>query len=302
MKNKITVLLFMLSFSLLSFSQTIGDYVDVVYLNNGTVVKGVIVEQVPGQSVKIMTPNGTEYTYAIQEISRFTREAKAKNTTTYNTTTTTTTTNSGTTASCDKSKASCDKSKASCDKSKKCSDSKGCCANATKKGFTMNADVLLNKASSGLRVTPGYRFGRLGNIGLAVGLEAINHKETYDFPALTLNIAYSGEILNNKITPFYQLEAGYAFSLDRYGYNRQHLYSVEDLYTDRSVLDYGGPMGGLAFGVKFYTKKKISYKVAVDARASSNFSDTHSTVEGVETFTKDFDITPGIGLRFGIGF
>ena len=48
---------------------------DVVYLKNGGVVRGIIVEQVPGVSIKIQTADGNIFVYKIEEVERMTKEA-----------------------------------------------------------------------------------------------------------------------------------------------------------------------------------------------------------------------------------
>src|SRR5205085_2634048 len=48
---------------------------DVVYLKNGQVLRGVIIEQVPGQSIKIETPSGSVFVFKMEEIDRISKEA-----------------------------------------------------------------------------------------------------------------------------------------------------------------------------------------------------------------------------------
>ena len=71
MKKLITILFFMLV-TTLSFAQ--GNYQDVVYLKNGSIIKGVIVEQVPNKSIKIETSGGSVFVYTMDEIEKLTRE------------------------------------------------------------------------------------------------------------------------------------------------------------------------------------------------------------------------------------
>ena len=47
---------------------------DVVYLKNGDIVWGTIVEQIPGESLKIQTADGSVFVYAINEISKIVKE------------------------------------------------------------------------------------------------------------------------------------------------------------------------------------------------------------------------------------
>ncbi|MDR0332749.1 MAG: hypothetical protein LBI15_04725 [Dysgonamonadaceae bacterium] len=47
---------------------------DVVYLKNGSVIRGVIIEQVPNVSIKIQSREGNIFAYRMDEIERFTKE------------------------------------------------------------------------------------------------------------------------------------------------------------------------------------------------------------------------------------
>ena len=50
------------------------DMQDVVYLKNGSIIHGTIIEQVPGVSIKIKTADGNTYVYKMEEISKTTKE------------------------------------------------------------------------------------------------------------------------------------------------------------------------------------------------------------------------------------
>ncbi|CEN39008.1 hypothetical protein CCYN2B_60001 [Capnocytophaga cynodegmi] len=47
---------------------------DVVYLKNGGVIKGEIIEQVPNISIKIQTKDGNVFVYEMDEISKISKE------------------------------------------------------------------------------------------------------------------------------------------------------------------------------------------------------------------------------------
>lgn len=47
---------------------------ETIYLKNGSVIKGDIVEQVPGQTLKIKTADGSMFVYSIDEVERITNE------------------------------------------------------------------------------------------------------------------------------------------------------------------------------------------------------------------------------------
>lgn len=54
-----------------------GNMRDVVYLKNGGMVKGIIVEQVPGVSIKLQTSDGSLFVYKFEEIEKMTKEQYA---------------------------------------------------------------------------------------------------------------------------------------------------------------------------------------------------------------------------------
>lgn len=65
----ITIVLMLLSIS--AFAQ---QWIDVVYLNNGSIIKGQILEQIPGQTVKIETANGSVFVFQAEQITRISKE------------------------------------------------------------------------------------------------------------------------------------------------------------------------------------------------------------------------------------
>ena len=40
-----------------------NNYQDVVYLRNGSIIRGVIIEQIPNESLKIQTPGGSVFVF-----------------------------------------------------------------------------------------------------------------------------------------------------------------------------------------------------------------------------------------------
>ena len=50
------------------------NYQEVVYLKNGSVIRGMIIEQIPNQSVKIQTSDGNIFVYQISEVEKITKE------------------------------------------------------------------------------------------------------------------------------------------------------------------------------------------------------------------------------------
>ena len=75
MKKLLFVSLFIL-FSLISFAQS--EHIDVVYLKNGTIVKGMIIELIPKKSLKIKTADESVFSYEINEVEKITKEPLVK--------------------------------------------------------------------------------------------------------------------------------------------------------------------------------------------------------------------------------
>jgi len=75
MKQKLFLfLLFSMTFCG-SFAQSMDE---VVYLKNGSAIRGTVIEQVPGESVKIKTSDGSIFVYKMSEIEKITKEEKTK--------------------------------------------------------------------------------------------------------------------------------------------------------------------------------------------------------------------------------
>jgi hypothetical protein len=50
------------------------ERVDVVYLKDGSIIRGTIVEQVPGETIRIKTSGGSEFVFQMEEVKRITSE------------------------------------------------------------------------------------------------------------------------------------------------------------------------------------------------------------------------------------
>jgi Outer membrane protein beta-barrel domain len=77
--EKLITNLIYISLSLLFIANIYAqEDIDVVYLKNGTIIKGKIIEQVPNQSYKIKTRNGSIFVCKIEEIEKITVEEVAE--------------------------------------------------------------------------------------------------------------------------------------------------------------------------------------------------------------------------------
>lgn len=70
--KKVICLLLLLFICVLGFSQTI--YEEVIYLKNGSIIRGVIIEQIPGKSYKIKTKDRNVFVFKAEEVEKITKE------------------------------------------------------------------------------------------------------------------------------------------------------------------------------------------------------------------------------------
>tara|TARA_Y100001968_G_C19378721_1_gene729132 strand:- start:944 stop:1501 length:558 start_codon:yes stop_codon:yes gene_type:complete len=64
------------------FSQAYQDYEDVIYLNNGSVIYGIIIEQIPNEQIKIQSGKNV-FVYKMEDVQKIAKELKVNNTHTY---------------------------------------------------------------------------------------------------------------------------------------------------------------------------------------------------------------------------
>lgn len=70
----------LISFALLFGTLNVGaqKMQETVYLKNGSIIKGTIVEQVPNESLKIRTADGSLFVYQMSEVTKITKEEEVK--------------------------------------------------------------------------------------------------------------------------------------------------------------------------------------------------------------------------------
>ena len=72
MKKLFLTLTMLMAFSFAMLSQQ--NYRDIVHLKNGSVIKGVIIEQVPNEQIKVETSDGSVFVYEIDNIAKISKE------------------------------------------------------------------------------------------------------------------------------------------------------------------------------------------------------------------------------------
>ncbi|MFT4169260.1 MAG: hypothetical protein QM653_09100 [Dysgonomonas sp.] len=54
-----------------------SNYIETVYLKNGGIIRGIIIEQIPGDNIKIRTKDGNVFVYNYEEISKITKDIRS---------------------------------------------------------------------------------------------------------------------------------------------------------------------------------------------------------------------------------
>lgn len=74
--SKFAYLIFLIAF--LFQAASAQEFVDVVHLKNGSEIRGFIIEQIPGEKLRIRIQGGSELVYKMSEVRKITREKVEK--------------------------------------------------------------------------------------------------------------------------------------------------------------------------------------------------------------------------------
>ena len=70
MKKNFTLFIFLI-ISIIGFSQQATEY---IYLQNGSIIKGIVLEQIPDKTIKVQTSDGSIWVFNMSEIIKITKE------------------------------------------------------------------------------------------------------------------------------------------------------------------------------------------------------------------------------------
>ena len=71
--SRYIIIMCVLVFAVVSHASA-QNYQDVVYLRNGSIIRGVIIEQIPNESLKIQTPGGSVFVHRMSEVLKIAKE------------------------------------------------------------------------------------------------------------------------------------------------------------------------------------------------------------------------------------
>lgn len=241
-----------------SFAQ--GNLEEVIYMKDGSIYRGTIIETIPGQSYKIQIAGGSVFTLRQDNVMKITKEERrftdelpapsSREPQTYQ------------------------------DRMEKYrhryhSDSLRIPHYKKKRSFFFLGEVRGGPGNGGIRVVNGFKAGRFGYFGIGVGIDGAVFNDEYLWGGmwsnnnssisngvyLPLYLRYAGDILSTRVTPFYYVEAGFA----------AHPRGGFFLFDDTESRSWGGPMGAIGIGCKFNTRRRINFNVNLNVNFRSNY-------------------------------
>ena len=60
-------------------SNVFADTIDVVHLKNGSIIRGMVIETIPNETIKIRTSDGSIFVYSFDDVEKITKETELKN-------------------------------------------------------------------------------------------------------------------------------------------------------------------------------------------------------------------------------
>lgn len=296
MKNRIKtlgLLLIALCISVGTWAQEVRE--DVVYLKNGTVYRGMVIEQVFGESLTIETNDGKTIKVAIGEVAKITKEPKVAKE-----------------APIAAPPAPAAPQNPPAQSSEQVYEphrgrhERPPFHYRVRRGF-FQAEVMGGIAELGLRLTGGYQFGQFGRLGIGVGADGLLTDVTSGTDAFRgsyfpIYLHYSGDMLHKRVTPFYLIEAGYAFRS-----------SKPDSYISITGMDHahydncGGLMGTVGIGLRLYSNHRVygTWALVLDVKQAHNeYSNSYIDSQGqyISVSYSSSKVLFMPGVKLGIGF
>ncbi len=272
MKHALVILSVILS--VFTFSSTVNaqtNYEDVLYLKNGSIIHGVIIEQVPNESIKIKTKDNNVFVYKMDEVLKIAKEELP---------------------AVHQGREPLSKD------------------NVKKSGyinileFTFARDVLNNSSNAaltgnsssgaqpsiGVQDINGYLINPHVSIGFGMGLHVYTDIILAPFFA---DVRYN--LFNNLATPFASMGIGYSFSA-------KEIYGINQGSKDY----FGGVLANPAIGIKFFTRRSKGLTFSLGYRYQQARIYTHNYIFSNSThyYTDGYQnqVLGYLNLKFGFSF
>lgn len=224
---------------------------EVVYLKNGSIIRGIIIEQVPNQNIKIKTKDGNIYTYNYSEVTKITKEPIYAPTPSSNTINQIQQKSIQQSTINDSSRSATNTYTYKEKKEKK---------EYLKKGFMGATEIGSlfrygsNKSLFSLNQLIGKRTSQHYSFAMGFGVNVAN--SILDVPVTLDNRIY---FINKQITPFLNIAPGYSFT--RFSFN--DFYDIN--FISHSFIT------NIGAGAEFKLNKNIGFLLNIGARLTLSF-------------------------------
>jgi hypothetical protein len=244
------ILIIFLASLIPAYVQAQNDREDVIYLKNGTIYRGTMLQQEYGVSYKIEIAGGSVIVVKADDVLKVTKEAKAYPPDIRD--------------SGGRYMYTWDDRRDRYRKHKILPP-----YGYKDKGGFFQIQFSGQYAGGGVRVMGGYKINQFAFIGAGLGFDGVStganihslggDPTPYSAVYFPFFIHYSGDILKKDITPFYELDLGYSFAANGPATNDDPSYYGGIVNTTS-----GGPMGSTGFGVRIYAGRKFVFTVCAD--------------------------------------
>lgn len=268
---------------------------DVVYLKNGSIYRGTIIEQVPNVSLKIEIAGGSVVAINMADVTKMTKEPRVYDQPRY-----------------PMHEHFGMHGWRHMDSATKAQLME---FHPRRRGYFLQAQLLIENLQGGVRIINGYKFNRFAYLGIGIGADFLFNapmvnringvnidKSLYKGTYFPLYLYYSGDILNKRITPFYAIEGGWTVRVsDNNGIN------MMDNNFDTHHL-HGGPMGGVGIGFKVYTHHRVNMSLLANMNFKRvSYDDVNYTYDPITATYTTYNVRQNVfllipGIRLGLGF
>jgi hypothetical protein len=233
--KKYLILVLLIAFASAAYAQ---QYQDVVYLKNGSIIRGVIVEQIPNQSIKIESA-GNVFVFKMDEIEKITKEEIS-------------TPKSRHDGRVEKVKGRREKQEDGQPKTPQTSALKRGYSGIAELAFGIGYGDAVERANELIKINlvNSFRFNPHVALGLSTGARFLMHEDIYLVPIMAdLRI----NVLNRKASPYFVLNLGSAFN------------------GSNSFTDFGTMFGfGVGAAIKVTPKNNLNIGFTYEAIGTSN--------------------------------
>lgn len=260
MKKLLLLLTLLMGFSIHSIAQ---NYTEAVYLKNGSIIRGLIIEEVPNSSLKIQTSDGNIFSYTMDEIQKITKELKG-NSQRYKV-------RNNTGNNIENKSVNKKESNRAHNKSYNPTNSlKGY------KGFAETGYIFdisdTNSSHVELSTTHGYQFNNYLFVGGGAAFHYYTDADAYSAPIFA---SFRANFMNKKITPFAEIKSGYSIG------------DIEGLYAT------------IGIGVRF----ALANKMALNVKLEYQYQEYNYEAYGYNgSYFSDVSDLNGVGIKCAFEF